>query len=119
VHGGRVRPEGAGLGKQPDRRAPVRGEARLILGGLLGHVDVQRPAGHDASQLGDRLLRHGTHRVDGRTDPRGAPVPRRLRAVGPQRHAAVGEPLLLRRERRADAAGQVARVEQRQPQAGG
>ena len=44
VDGGRVRPQRAVLGQQLDRRDAVGGEAGLVLGALLGDVEVQRLA---------------------------------------------------------------------------
>ena len=72
-----------------------------------------------ASDDGDRRRVDGAHRVDGGAD-RARPAPSRSSPtrVGPRVGVAVGEPLLRGVELDARAAAQVARVEQRDPDAG-
>ena len=119
MHGCRVRPQRTGVREQLDRRAPVGGQTCLVLGRLLGHMGMQWPPLYKCRDLGDPGRRHCPHRMDGRPDPGEPPVAPRLRAFGPCLDASVGKPLLLRRKRCVDAAGEVAGVEQRQPDSGG
>ena len=103
--------------------AAVRLQAGLVLGPLLGEVDVQR----------DGVLAAPTRRPPGaarrrtaRTEWTAAPTPRRRPGRGRSAstrpaHAvgvAVAEPQLRPAQRRADHRGQVAGVQQRDPQAG-
>ncbi len=66
VHHRAARAQGARLVQQSGRGDAVRGQARLVLGGLLGQVRVQRRA--ERMRPGDHRMhlarRHRPHRVD-------------------------------------------------------
>ena len=124
VHDSRARAERPGLGQHLRRRQPVRRQAGVVLGHLLRQVHVQgggatrRPPGHHRHLLG----RHRAHRVHRCTDHHvlGGLV-RCGECVHPCRPAVgvtVAEALLHAFERTPDTAGEVARVEQRDPQPG-
>ncbi len=120
MDGGGARPEHAVVGEQPGRGDAVRGEAGVVLGGLLGEVDVQRGLAHrgevrDGAQLpgGD-----GPHGVHGRADPGVLRADQPGGPVGPGVRVAVGEPQLVVGRFGAEAGGQVAGVEQGDPDAG-
>ena len=115
MDGGEARSQRARAVEHAGRREPVGGEARLVLGRLLGNVRVQRrsrsPA-HSAT-VARRGRVDGAHAVDRRADACAGLAPRAVDALGPSLGVAVGEALLDRLERLAEAAVQVAGVEQR------
>ena len=63
VDRGRGLPEHALGGEQAGRREPVAGEARGVLGGLLGEVHVQGTALGGLGDDGERVAGHRSHRV--------------------------------------------------------
>lgn len=75
VDAGGARPEDAVEGEELGRGASVDFQARLVLGGLLRQVHMQRgppllgPPGHGRQLVGG----HGPYGVDGGTDPRVIP----------------------------------------------
>ena len=118
VDGGEALAERSRLGEDLGRRRAVGGETGLVLGGLLGDVGVQRAPGGARP----RRRRRGTRRARprGRCGSRRRPARRRrpsssLDALGPGGGVAVGEAQLRLGQRLADAAVQVARVEQGDP----
>ncbi len=120
VHGGGARPEHAVVGEQPGRGDAVRGQAGVVLGGLLGEVDVQRRPAHrgpvrDGAQL---VGRDGPHRVHGGAGP-GVLARLQLRRAGrPGVRVAVAEPQLRPGRLGAEAGREVAGVEQGDPDTG-
>ena len=107
VHDRRARSEQPLVVEQPGRRDAVRRQAGLVLGDLLGEVDVQRRPAAEHVQL---VARHGPHRVD-----RGRAV---ADALGPPLRGPVAVAQLDALGRGAEAAADVAGVEQRDPDAG-
>ena len=67
---GGVRPERAVLGQQLHGRAARGGEAGLVLGALLGDVEVQRLAARELDDGGELVGRHGADGVDRGADLR-------------------------------------------------
>ena len=121
VHRGEARRQRAGVGEQRRRRAPVGGEARLVLGRLLGHVGVQRPVALGGPRRdrpppprGRRRARCGSRRRCGRRRSSSSASTRSAHASAlpseKRRCAPSGW--------RPDPAVQVAGVEQRDPDAG-
>ena len=99
------RPEHALGGEQAGRRQPVAGEARGVLGGLLGEVHVQGTALGGLGDDGERVAGHRPHRVHGHAVGARGPL-------GPGVHVAVAEAQLGAFERGVEAAREVAGVEQ-------
>ena len=124
VHRRRRGAEQPVLGEQ-GRRACARRTARhgRVLGRLFGQVDVQRPAAPRRPGPCEVAARHRTHRVHGHADAHAVGRGQRRDPVGPGVARPVGEPPLHVLERAVAAAvqsaGQVAGVEQGQPDAGG
>ena len=85
VDRGRVRPERAVLGQQLHGRAARRGEAGLVLGALLGDVEVQRLAARELDDGGELVGRHGADGVDRGADLRALDRARRARPTWPRR----------------------------------
>ena len=76
------RPSSAGVGEHLGRGAAVRRDARLVLGDLLGEVDVQRARRAPAPATTRHLVaRHGADGVDRRADDDAGSVDRR--AIAP------------------------------------
>src|SRR6478736_2496197 len=105
------------------RRAAVEALAGEVLARLLRQVHVQRPvvAARDLAHQSEIVARHGTHRVHGRADPHGLVVGQPGHPLGPRLGRSVGEPLLHLVQgdvaAREEPAGEVAGVEQRDPDA--
>ena len=106
-------------GEQPGRGEPVGGEARGVLGGLLGEVDVQRAAARRLVHDGQRRTRYRPHRVRRHADPQPRSVAQRRDPLRPRAGGAVGEPALHAVDRAAvHVRGEVAGVEQGEPDPG-
>ena len=119
VHGRCGRAEQALGGEQPGRGEPVGGEARGVLGGLLGEVDVQRAAARRLVHDGQRRTRYRPHRVRRHPDPQPRSVAQRRDPLRPRVGGAVGEPALHAVDRTAvHVRGEVAGVEQGEPDPG-
>ena len=128
MHQAGARAERAGLLQHFGRGAVVGGQAGLVLGPLLGQVGVQRrgPVAGPGDDRPELIARDGAHRVDGGAD-HGRRLVRQARGqpAGPGRpglRVAVAEAHLSAGQRqraavRAEAAGQVAGVQQADPQA--
>ena len=110
-----ARAEGSRLGEQLGRREPGRGQAGVVLGDLLGEVHVQRLPGGRLDHDLQLLARDRAHRVDRRADPL---VVERGDALGPGVRVAVGVADLHSLRRPVEAGGQVAGVEQPDPDPG-
>ena len=122
VHRGRPRAEHAVLVQQRGRRAAVVGQGRGVLGRLLAEVDVQRTVAQRRPDRRQRGAGHRPHRVDGGTDPRLGGRLQQRHPLGPPFDRAVGEAPLHRVQLAVtmiiEAAGQVAGVEQGEPDPG-
>ncbi len=126
MDGGGAGAEGTAVGEQPGRSHGMPVETRVVLRYLLGEVHVQRPPAA-SSPVGDRadlVVRHRPYRVHGRTDHH-VVGPRHLlgsdQLVDPRRPAArvaVAVAHLHALRLLAEAAGEVAGVEQGDPDAG-
>ena len=97
VHDRGVRSEQVGLVQQPGRGDAVRREAVVVLGDLLGEVDVQRRSAVEDRQL---LARHRAHRVDRRRA-----VARRARPPRPRRRRRSSAPARPRPASRTRCSG--------------
>ena len=112
--------EHAGLREQLGRGQAVAAEARVVLGHLLGEVDVQRRL-EPVGPVGDQpqvVERDGPDRVDRRSDDDVAAGAAQVSTSRPRPAtggAAVGEPQLHALGRRRRPGGQVAGVQQRDP----
>ena len=93
-----------------------------VLGGLLAEVHVEWPPAGGPGHGGERLLRHRPHRVRRHPDPHPLSGTEILGPLRPGVGVVVGEPLLHLVERQvtvgAQTAGEVAGVQQGQPDAG-
>ncbi len=117
VHGGGARGQRARLVQQLGGRQAVGVEAGLVLGGLLGEVDVQGVVGEGGGDLGELGAGHGADGVDGGADPGHRVGAQLLDPGGPGLGGAVAEPALDALHRDVDTTGQVAGVQERQPDA--
>ena len=116
MDGCRQRAEGGGLVEDLRRSQAVRREAGVVLGDLLGEVDVEGSSLGRRDERGQLVARDRPDRVDGGPDPR---VVGLLEARDPGRPglgAAVVVPHLGTLGRLAEARAEVAGVEQRDPE---